>query len=262
MAEWPVLRRYAGDALRHIAMPVGGVGTGSISLGGRGQLTDRELFNRPAKGYAPDSFFCLRVDGPEGSHTRALEIALLDLEYEGPSGSSTPLHGLPRFRTGEFAAAYPFGQVRMSDPEVPVVATVGAFNPLVPGDASGIPALVYRVHLENTSNSPVVVHVVGNLQHIVGRVPGRELPSGNVFRRPEGDGPSMLLGHSTQVPEEDEAWGTWPSPSSATRSAAHGSPGPGGPGATPCSSSGRTSAPTESSTSRRSAPACRPAPSS
>lgn len=38
MAGWPVVRRYEGEALRRIAMPVGGIGTGSISLGGRGQL--------------------------------------------------------------------------------------------------------------------------------------------------------------------------------------------------------------------------------
>ena len=43
-------RTYTGRHLAMIAFPLGGIGTGSISLGGRGQLRDWEIFNRPDKG--------------------------------------------------------------------------------------------------------------------------------------------------------------------------------------------------------------------
>ena len=43
-------RTYRGLQLRMIAFPLGGVGAGSVSLGGRGQLRDWEIFNRPDKG--------------------------------------------------------------------------------------------------------------------------------------------------------------------------------------------------------------------
>ncbi|MFW6691002.1 GH116 family glycosyl-hydrolase [Streptomyces sp. MAR4 CNX-425] len=207
---WPVVRRYRGDRLAHIAMPVGGIGTGSVSFGGRGQLLDWELFNRPAKGFTPDSFFCLRAAGASGSFTRVLESALLPGEYAGHVGSPSALHGLPRFREGEFAAAYPFGQVRLTDPELPVAATVRVFNPLVPGDAdaSGIPALVYRVRIRNTGTEELAVDVCGNLQHVAGRRHTGELPAGNAFRHVELDGATVLAGHTTEVPEDAESWGT------------------------------------------------------
>lgn len=51
-----------------IAMPLGDIGTGCVSLGGRGNLRDWEIMNRPAKGFAPSSlsfngspFFALRA---------------------------------------------------------------------------------------------------------------------------------------------------------------------------------------------------------
>src|SRR5205085_2390517 len=52
--DWPVIRRYDADHLRRIALPVGGIGTGTISFTGSGALRDVEIANRPAKGFVPD----------------------------------------------------------------------------------------------------------------------------------------------------------------------------------------------------------------
>ena len=50
-------RTFRGRHLREIAFPLGGIGTGCISLGGRGELRDWEIFNRPNKGFAPEFTF-------------------------------------------------------------------------------------------------------------------------------------------------------------------------------------------------------------
>ena len=54
-AEWPVLKKYDQEHSYKIALPIGGIGTGTISLGGRGNLQDVEIMNTPAKGYNPGS---------------------------------------------------------------------------------------------------------------------------------------------------------------------------------------------------------------
>ena len=50
-SEWPVLTHYDSDHLQEIALPLGGIGTGTVSLGGRGELRDWEIMNVPAKGF-------------------------------------------------------------------------------------------------------------------------------------------------------------------------------------------------------------------
>ena len=42
-------RTFSGRNLKMIAFPLGGIGTGTISLGGRGQLRDWEIYN-PGQG--------------------------------------------------------------------------------------------------------------------------------------------------------------------------------------------------------------------
>ena len=43
-----------------LAFPLGGIGTGNVSLGARGELRDWEIFNRPGKGVElPYTFFAL-----------------------------------------------------------------------------------------------------------------------------------------------------------------------------------------------------------
>lgn len=49
--DWPVLKTYSGEYLKRIAMPVGGIGTGTISLTGNGALQDWEIMSAPAKGF-------------------------------------------------------------------------------------------------------------------------------------------------------------------------------------------------------------------
>src|SRR5262245_37302380 len=96
---WPVLRRYDQQHLARISLPIGGLGTGTVGLGGRGDLRDFEIANRPAKGFRPDTaFFAIRVrsgDGPPRG--RVLEGPLAPGDFESSWGSTAYHHGLPRF---------------------------------------------------------------------------------------------------------------------------------------------------------------------
>jgi len=100
--DWPVLRTYDRDHIDKIALPLGGIGTGTVSLGGRGNLVDWEIMNRPAKGYVPfvgqqlGPFFAIRVSSADSSFARALEGPLPLYAYEASHGSTaelTVLHG-------------------------------------------------------------------------------------------------------------------------------------------------------------------------
>ena len=123
--DWPVLRSYSGDALRRIAMPMGGIGTGCISLGGRGDLRDWEIANRPAKGYAPDfSFFCVFADDEEQGKVAKLLEGPLDEPLDSMNGFRGAWYGLPRFRNASFHAAYPFGQVLLTDDYFPLIIRI------------------------------------------------------------------------------------------------------------------------------------------
>src|SRR6185437_16692523 len=46
-------RVFRGSKLKMISFPLGGVAAGSLGLGGRGQLRDWEIFNRPNQGGSP-----------------------------------------------------------------------------------------------------------------------------------------------------------------------------------------------------------------
>ena len=72
-------RTFTGPALKMISFPLGGVGAGSIGLGGRGQLRDWEIFNRPGKGKGlPFTFFAIWARAAGGEPVaRVLERRLL-----------------------------------------------------------------------------------------------------------------------------------------------------------------------------------------
>ena len=173
MTHWPVLKRYDVQHLDRLALPLGGIGTGTISLGGRGDLRDCEIMNTPAKGnLGAAPFFCLRVagDGDAAPVLKLLQGPYPDAQVEGWSGATASQHGFPRFRHAEFDAAYPFGQVHLSDPDVPVAVTLQAFNPLIPGDAdaSGFPVAVLRYVVRNLTDHALDVSVCGTVSNCTG----------------------------------------------------------------------------------------------
>lgn len=214
-SEWTVLKHYNAEHLTRIALPIGGIGTGTVSLGGRGDLRDWEIMNTPAKGHVPQgtgrsccpSIVLSVADGSGQRITRLLEGPLEDWEYAGAFGSSASNHGLPRFRTCSFDGSYPFGRVNLADPGVPLIASIDAFNPLIPGDAdrSGLPVAILRISLRNPSNATLDASVCMNVPNFIG-LTGNERQNTNLFRN--GNHVRGILLQPGNVDAADSAWGT------------------------------------------------------
>lgn len=210
--EWPVLTNYDQEHSKRIALPLGGIGTGTISLGGRGQLQDWEVGNRPAKGFIPGyAFFALYAKPDKGQAvSRALEGAF-GPPYEGANGGCPVAnHGLPRFRNNSFHAAYPFGQVLLSDPEVPVNVRIEAFNPLIPADAesSGIPVAVLRFVLQNKTGNAVRAAICGNFENFIGTDGSNGKPSKNANEFRKSRYIKGIFLSSKGISPDDEFYGT------------------------------------------------------
>ena len=209
---YPSLSTFDQDHLRQIGLPLGGIGTGVVSLGGRGNLHDWEIVNRPAKGFdLEQTFFSLYTKASDGgSSATALEGVIPPADYEGARGASVPNHGLPRFRECSFSAAYPFGQVHLSDPDVPLRVRLEAFNPLIPGDsdASGIPVAILRFVLSNDSDAGIEAAVCGSLQNFIGTDGSSGACAGNVNSFRQADGLAGIFMRSDGVDREAAQWGT------------------------------------------------------
>ena len=271
-ADWPSLKHYDAAHLARVALPIGGIGTGTVSLGGRGDLRDFELMNRPAKGFVPTAaaapFFAVRLrEAGRPPVARVLEGPLPADELEGSHGSPAPNAGLPRFRSAAFASAYPFGRVLLTDPDLPVEAHLKAMNPLVPADAgaSGLPIAVFRVELRNHSTQPVEATVCASLPNFVGMDGSKTKKdwkgdpqvlgaagNRNAFRRTAAAQGLFLT--SEKVDPKDPAWGSIALVTAPDAGSRPARAGPREAGRARSSTSGTTSWPTGASTSERLAP--------
>ncbi len=208
--EWPVLKSYDRNHLTCVALPLGGIGTGTISLGGRGDLRDWEVVNRPSKGFVPRfSFFSLFAKTRSGTAAKVLE-GPVDPPFDSANGYRGRWYGMPRFRQAEFHAAYPLGQVILSDKDVPLTVRIEGFNPLIPADeeASGIPVAVLRFVLINPTSSPIAASVCGNLNNFVGTDGINGAPSRNVNEERQGQKARGVFLRSDGVDPLAEQWGT------------------------------------------------------
>ena len=141
----PFLKTYEGKYIDKVAMPLGGIGTGTVSIDGRGKLVDWEIMNQGAMGFSPyfnehwaatrvAPFFAIRTKTANGTiDARMLEGAIPSTKLEGDWGSDELNSTFPRFNSSKMEAAYPIAKVHLIDDTMPVKVSFKAFNPLIPG---------------------------------------------------------------------------------------------------------------------------------
>ncbi len=165
----PFPRVFRGAERSVLGFPLGGVGTGSISLGGRGQLFDWEIFNEPEKGGAIPryTFPAIRAQAKGREPvTRILEAQLMP-PHEYQSGDWFRGAGLPRLKDSVFTGEYPFARIDFVDDVLPVQVQLEAFNPLIPLDpeASSLPLAVLRYRVRNPGRSEAQVSIAWNVDN-------------------------------------------------------------------------------------------------
>lgn len=157
---------YREKQTKEISFPLGGIGTGSIGLGGNGRLLDWEIFNRPAKGtmngYSHLAIKTVRNGKPvayvlNGDLQKDLMGQYRQSKFcgygFGPSGQT--MCGFPHFKDVTFRGEFPIATLQFSDPGFPGKVRMTAFNPMIPGDAdnSGIPAAFFEIEVTNDTET-------------------------------------------------------------------------------------------------------------
>lgn len=150
---------------------LGGIGTGNISVGSRGQLKSWQIFNEPgADNILPYSFFAIRTECGREVKAKILE-AEVNAPFSKPEGFlRCELGGLPRFKKSTMTSKYPFVWVDLEDEEMPVDVRMEAFTPFIPlnADDSGIPGAYIRYYVKNKNRKNVKVSVAGSMANAAG----------------------------------------------------------------------------------------------
>jgi uncharacterized protein (DUF608 family) len=219
------LRTFTGRNLSRVAFPLGGIGTGSISLAGNGALIDWEIFGRPNIGSVmPFSFFTLWAQESGGEPVVKVVQSPPTPPFSGQGSTGyrgfgfgvtrETGAGLPHLRSATFSGEYPVARIAFSDPDMPVGITLEAYNPFIPLDDkdSGLPVAILHFQLHNPGPKAVQVSLAANLYNAVGypgdgSFGGPTLGQGtNVYL--DRDGTRGLLMTSQKHPPDDPKFGS------------------------------------------------------
>ena len=187
----PARKVYTGEALRALAMPLGGIGTGSIALCGDGSLRQWQIHNQVNHlACLPHSFFAVWAVPASGwpaprvvptPVTRVLQsAALYDTQGEAPPPTSNDhlvplvhrqlLSRLPGVEQTEFIGEYPIAEVTYKDSSLPVQVSMEAFSPFIPLEPkdSGLPAILFNFTVHNPGDDIMNVSLAATMQNAVG----------------------------------------------------------------------------------------------
>jgi non-lysosomal glucosylceramidase len=168
---------YRGARASYIAFPLGGIGSGSVSLTGSGRLIDWSIRNRPAihqlNGY---SHFAIKAE----RDGELLDARVLNGPYEGvPTGSPSTrkfdgygfganrdsMAGVPHFDYAVFFGRFPIAEIEFLRQSFPGKVRMTAFSPFIPHNDrdSSMPAALFSFDVENDTHAPIDYTIAATL---------------------------------------------------------------------------------------------------
>jgi uncharacterized protein (DUF608 family) len=166
---------------RNSGMPLGGIGAGSLEIRPDGCFYNWNLMNNRPWGAGSPTAAMERVGlrfalcFQAGAKRRCLALSThngLDAKDDGWFWMSDPYH-LPwveHARDIVYRARIPFADLDYDHPDSPLKVSLRAWSPLIPGQAedSNTPGAVLTFTIQNTSDEPVGVGLMGLLKNAVG----------------------------------------------------------------------------------------------
>ena len=182
------MKVYKGKYLKKFAMPVGGIGTGSISFNGWGGMSDFEIYGRPNKS-SINGMTHMAVKAEKNG--KVIDARVMHSDYTGHlegsylNGNSNQgfgparelMAGFPHFKKVKWSVEYPFGTAEFyeaknkkeNDREFSFPCRTGytVFNPLIPGDEdnSTIPAAFIELFAENNTDGDIDITFAFSLRN-------------------------------------------------------------------------------------------------
>lgn len=169
------------NELDYIGMPVGGIGCGTLYLGGDGRLWLWDVFNKNQTGVVYKNvkwhekiqfnFDFLRPFDGANYVEPVKDIRPLDqgfaIRVETDGKTITKRLQADDWEEVSFEATYPTGTIRYTDKTVPLSITLRSFSPFIPlnEDDSGLPATILAFTLENKSSASIKVTLTGWLEN-------------------------------------------------------------------------------------------------
>lgn len=214
---------FRGSDLQTLLIPVGGVGTGNILMGGRGNIEHLEIFNRPDRQRRLEkTFFSLWIQ----EAGRKPHVTLLEREEFPPYENVTHQYagGLPRMSEAILANNYPRLLWQFMDESVPVEISLEVINPVIPIDyeSSNYPVCKFNWTIKNPTSNAINASVALSMENPVKakKIFNEYLTEGNIkgirFSSEGEDVPvnyqgGLFMGTTAPEIEVQTSWypGTW-----------------------------------------------------
>ncbi len=172
------------NELNFIGMPVGGIFTGTLYVGGDGRLWLWDIFNSNQEGIEPKTVnwgtelhVGKKVRSRDGSAYVApakqndLRLVEQGFAFRFKTKGETIVKKMEAFDWDEivFEAGYPLAKIHYIDKSLQVSVTAEVYSPFIPLDEndSGLPATVYQFQFINNTKSDISVSVIGWLENKV-----------------------------------------------------------------------------------------------
>lgn len=170
-------RYISGEELRCVAIPIGGIGAGTIALCGDGSFRQWQIVNQVNhRAYVPHSFFAVRA---RDTARVLISDALYDDHFDAadsvsdhlvPEGLKQLLKTLPGIQGIGFDGLYPVARVTYHDDAAPIDLRLHAYSPFRERDAhhSGGPIACFDFVAKNLTSEMLPVSILAALQNSVG----------------------------------------------------------------------------------------------